>query len=116
MFQHFIGRVFLFHEPPIEELRFIDFPVFSQGSVTPNSILVQMDDADLTGESRTRIEQFKSQDLLPLELLKEQAIFEPEDLLHLAEAVASLNRSDAAKLAWQNFPTYEQLEFCAGLL
>lgn len=116
MFQHFIGRVFLFHSPPLDELPFIDFPVVSQGDDTPNSILVQMDDADLTRESRERLEQFRSQRLLPLELLKEQAIFEPEDLLHLAEAVANLTASDAANLAWKNFPKYEQLEFCSELL
>src|SRR5260370_26736350 len=43
MFHHFVGRVFLFHEPPTEQLPFVDFPVFTQGADTPESILIQLD-------------------------------------------------------------------------
>jgi superfamily II helicase len=68
MFEHFIGRVFLFHSPPQEELPFVDFPLFTQGSDTPESILVQMDDDDLSESAKARVEKFKSQDLLPLEI------------------------------------------------
>ena len=116
MFQHFIGQVFLFHDPPQDELRFIDFPLYSQGKDTPNSILVQLDDADLTREAKTRIAGFKSQDLLPLQLLREQATFEPEDLLHLAKLVTDLEPATARNLAWTTYPHYEQLKFCSELI
>ena len=116
MFQHFIGRVFLFHAPPEDELRFVDFPLYSQGQDTPNSILVQLDDKDLTREAKRRVEQFRSQKLLPMEILKDQAIFEPEDRLSLAKAVAGLEPSEAQHLAWAGFPRYEDLEFCSELI
>src|SRR5207249_2933406 len=70
MFHHFVGRVFLFHDPPTQDLPFVDFPVFSQNSDAPDSILVQIDDDDLSDEARARLQPFKQQSDIPLELIK----------------------------------------------
>jgi RAD3-like DEAD/DEAH box helicase/helicase-like protein len=116
MFEHFIGRVFLFHSPPQEELPFVDFPLFTQGTDTPESILVQMDESDLNKDSKARVERFKHQDLLPLEILKRHSILEPDALLDLANAISQFPPSSARTLAWRGFPEYKQLEFCCELV
>lgn len=116
MFEHFIGRVFLFHAPPEQELPFVDFPMFTQGSDTPESILVQLDDADLSDAAKSRIERFKQQDLLPLELLRRNSTVEPEQLLELADAINALPPSSARMLNWRRYPTYDELQFSCDLL
>ena len=58
MFQYFVGHVYVFHSDPEAELPFVDVPVFSQSSNTPNSLLIQMDENDLTEDSRTRRRRF----------------------------------------------------------
>ena len=40
MFEHFVGRVFRFHEEPQAELPFVDFPLHTQDANTPESLLI----------------------------------------------------------------------------
>lgn len=110
MFEHFVGRVFLFHQPPEEELPFVDFPVFTQGEDMPDSILVQLDDADLLPESRTRLEPFAQQTDLPMELLRIHSSIEPDNLLSLARRLKTANAQERRLLAWSGFPRYENLK------
>lgn len=110
MFEHFVGRVFLFHDPPEEELPFVDFPVFTQGADMPDSILVQLDDGDLSPESRTRLEPFTEQTDLPMELLKIHSSIEPDNLLALARHLKAASSQQKALLAWTGYPRWENLK------
>lgn len=110
MFEHFVGRVFLFHEPPEEELPFVDFPVFTQGADMPDSILVQLDDGDLSPRSRTRLEPFTQQTELPMQLLKIHSSIEPDNLLALARYLKTASASQKALLAWTGYPRWENLK------
>lgn len=110
MFEHFVGRVFLFHEPPEEELPFVDFPVFTQGADMPDSILVQLDDGDLSPESRTRLEPFTQQADLPMELLKIHTSIEPDNLLALARHLKTASARQKSLLAWTGYPRWENLK------
>jgi len=116
MFEHFVGRVFLFHPPPQELLPLVDFPLFTQTADTPDSILVQMDSEDLSADSLLRIDKYKRQDLLPLAILKEHFVVEPEDLLRLADAIKLLPVERANNLSWNRIPNFEQLKFCCELI
>lgn len=102
MFHHFVGRVFLFHEPPTDPLPFVDFPLFTQKGDAPDSILVQIADEDLSAEAKARLEPFKQQTDLPLELLKKHSSIEPNDLLSLAKELQTLPANQRALLAWNN--------------
>ncbi|MFN4769430.1 MAG: helicase-related protein [Candidatus Kapaibacterium sp.] len=110
MFEHFVGRVFLFHEPPEEELPFVDFPVFTQGADMPDSILVHLDDGDLSPESRTRMEPFTQQNDLPMELLKVHSSIEPDNLLALARYLKTASDHQKALVSWTGYPDWENLK------
>jgi hypothetical protein len=110
MLEHFVGRVFLFHEPPEEELPFVDFPVFTQGSDMPASILVQLDDDDLSPESRERLEPFAQQTDLPMEMLKTHSSIEPDNLLALARHLKAATARQKALLAWTGYPKWDNLK------
>jgi hypothetical protein len=104
MFEHFIGRVFLFHAPPHEELPFVDFPFFTQRDDMPDSILVQLDASDMSDESKARLEAFTQQTDLPMELLKRHSSFEPGNLLSLAKALKAANPAMRTALSWSGYP------------
>lgn len=48
---HFIGRVYLFSEPPLPTQLHVDVPVATQNSNAPDSLLLQLSEADLSDEA-----------------------------------------------------------------
>lgn len=116
MFEHFIGRVFLFHHPPQEELPFVDFPFFTQRDDMPDSILVQLDASDMSDGSKARLEEYIKQSDLPMELLKKHSSFEPDNLISLARTLKSISSDKRNKLSWSRFPDYNNLELVCSLI
>jgi hypothetical protein len=116
MFQHFIGKVFLFHEPPSRELPFVDIPIFTQGDDTPKGLLVQLDDEDLTDSSRERLTDIIEQDELPMEVIKANASIDPEHQIELAREIGRRPKFYSTRLAWSGYPTWEELSFACGLI
>ena len=109
MFKHFVGNVYLFHEPPQEELPLVDFPLLTQGFDVPESLLLQLDEADLSPRSQERLEDLHSQSLLPVSLLRSQPAVEPADLLALARQLTMLPRAQRKAICWSGIPSYEEL-------
>jgi hypothetical protein len=62
MGQHFIGNVDPFHGPPESELPMVDIPAFSQSILAPESLLMQIDNSDLSDRSKERLKPFFAQD------------------------------------------------------
>lgn len=110
MFEHFVGRVFLFHDPPEEELPFVDFPLFTQGESLPNSMLVHLDDDDLTPQARARLQPLVDQTEIPIGLLRTHSSIEPERLLALARHLRAATQREKALLAWVGYPAWENLK------
>lgn len=110
MFQHFIGKVFLFHQEPQEELPFVDIPVFSQDPLnTPASLLIQLDTEDLEENSRKRVEPYRAQEILSFEVMKSNTGIDPQQQLKLALDL-SLNPALLHALSWSGMPNYSQIE------
>src|SRR5690606_6479214 len=85
MFKHFIGNVYVFHEPPQQELPLVEVPVFSQDSQnTSESLLIQLDESDLRGNSRKRLEPYYQQQILGIDVIRQNTGIEPQDQIALA--------------------------------
>jgi hypothetical protein len=115
MFEHYVGRVYIFDDPPTEALPFVDFPLFSQDASTPDSLLVQLDSADLRPAARERVRRFEAQSILPIDVIRANATIEPEAQLALASAILASPREASAMLAWDQFPNGPQLEYLCEL-
>lgn len=116
MFQHFVGRVFLFHEPPEANLPTVDIPVFSQSGKAPASLLLQLDRDELNEASEERVKQYYDQILLSMETLKANNGVNPEDQLRLAAHLAA-NPDLESQLSWRSaFPTYEAMATACNLI
>ena len=117
MFQHFVGRVFLFDDPPQEQLPFVDFPLFTQDASTPETLLIQLDAADLSDKSKDRIKKFTDQAVLPMEILRMNHSVDPEGQIQLARHLQANASTAWPKLAWTGFPEkYIQLQFACELI
>jgi late competence protein required for DNA uptake (superfamily II DNA/RNA helicase) len=109
MFQHFVGRVFLFHPPPQAELPFVDMPIFTQDESTPESLLVQLADEDLLPKSKVRLEGVFAQTVLPVEILRQNAGIDPRAQIRLAERLIEFNPASAMIANWSQLPKWNQL-------
>lgn len=116
MFEHFVGRVFLFHPPPQEMLPFVDFPLMTQDTDVPDSLLVQLDYEDLSNDSKIRMRKIHDQDVLSMEIIRQNSTIDPHAQIAMAKQIADFSESDASKLCWQSMPTYEELQFAVNLL
>lgn len=116
MFQHFVGRVFLFADPPQEQLPFVDFPFFSQTPTTPTTLLVQMETPDLTAESVERLRNYVEGTVLPIEIIRQNNAINPDLQIQMAEDIMASMRKTWHLLAWTGFPSYKQLKHVCELI
>ena len=116
MFEHFVGRVFLFHPPPEEELPFVDFPSFTQDGNVPKSLLVQLDSEDLSANSKERMREIYEQGVLPLEIIRQNSSIDPLAQIALAKEISGFSQPFASMLLWRSIPSYEELQFSVNLL
>lgn len=116
MFEHFIGHVFLFSDPPQAELPFVDLPLLTQDDNSPTSLLVQIDEDDLKPRAADRIQPFLDQSVIPMAIIRENAAVDPQSQIDLANALVSLPALETRKLAWTGMPKYKQLEFACEMI
>lgn len=116
MFHHFVGRVYVFHQPPQEELPLVDFPLLTQGDSTPESLLIQLEKEDLKEQSKKRLSRIFEQSTLPLELIKQNSGIDPEAQLKLADFLAGIVLKEAVLLFWKHLPSWDELNFVCHLI
>jgi hypothetical protein len=116
MFEHFVGHVYLFNDPPAEQLPFVDFPLFTQDRDTPDSLLVQMENEDLAPFSRERMQKYQDQNVLPISVLRENASINPEAQIGLARHLLDAPDRWSTMLNWNRFPNSAQLAAICDLI
>lgn len=116
MFSHFIGHIYLFHEPPVAELPLVDFPIFAQTDDTPEKLLINVDIEDLNESSKRKLNKYFEQDVLSQETLKKNSYIDLDKQLELVSFIQSkLNRIHNL-MKWEQYPTNEQLKSACRLI
>lgn len=116
MFQHFVGHVYIFHDPPSEDLPFIDIPVFTQPDDAPDSLLMQVDPADLSANARQKLDRATREGELDIETLRLGNGIDPSAQNALAREVRTNASAYWNLLNWTGFPTWDQLAACCNLI
>ena len=116
MMQHFIGRVFIFHNPPEAQLPLIDVPAYSQSTSASDSLLIQLDDDDLLPDAKERVKKYTDQELLRYQTLKLNAGIDPDEQLELAARILEEPEDHNKELYWSGIPKYPQLFFMCHLI
>lgn len=113
---HYVGKVYLFHRQPDEQLPDVDIPALSQPVDAPSSLLLGLEDEELTEESRERLRQLLDGAELPAEVLRESTGFSVERQLETAAAVEAELARFAPLLRWHGLPTKQELEVACELV
>lgn len=116
MGQHFIGHVYLFHEPPQQSLPFVDFPTLTQPNTTPTSLLIQMDEKDLKPDSQARVREYLEETDLPLTLIRQNAGVDPAYQVELARYISANAQRLWPSLNWTSAPTSRQFRVSCELI
>jgi hypothetical protein len=116
MFKHFVGKVFIFHEPPLSELPLVDFPILSQDHNVPERVLLQIDEEDLSAQSKSRLLEFQNQDLLSIKALKSNGSIDLDDQLAVAKEIIDGINTSYNLLSWNGFPTSKELQYACDLI
>lgn len=116
MFQHFVGRVYLFDPPPEAELPFVDIPMYSQDESASESLLVQMEQNDLTEQAKNRMAPILEQTVLDIETIRGSTGISPEAQIELAKELESRIRYYHSLLSWRRIPNYDELETACKLI
>jgi hypothetical protein len=116
MFSHFIGNIYLFHEPPMAELPLVDFPIFTQQDDTPANLLININEEDLKPDSKKKLQKYNDQTLLSNEILKQNSFIDLDLQLKAAEAIDKNVNKIYSNLSWNNIPTNDQLKLVCNLI
>ncbi|MDA1055218.1 MAG: helicase, partial [Planctomycetota bacterium] len=82
----------------------------------PASLLIQLDDDDLTKKAKTRLASIKRQNDLPLNVIRENSSVDPDAQVALAKEIAAAPSRMSRELGWKQFPTWDQLKVACGLI
>jgi hypothetical protein len=116
MREHFIGHVYLYHEPPQEDLPFIDIPIVTQSADASDALLIQVEPDELSAASSQKVAKYYDDPLLPLELLKENAGIDPGAQLNLANEIVHDLSVAHAMLSWRGYPSIPQWRWTCELV
>jgi hypothetical protein len=116
MFHHFVGHVYVFHDPPQEELPLVDIPILTQPDNAPESLLMQIDEVDLSTEARSRIRDILNQRVLPVGVIRASKGIDPRAQIRLAADIRERSRELYPLLNWTRLPSYDQLVAACELL
>ena len=117
MGRHFVGRVYLFRDPPVPEPLAVDVPVATQAASASDALLIQLDYADLSEDARARVRRFSEQTVLPLPVLRANHGVDPDAQIRLAEHLAATAPTLWPLLSWTTpVPAVEQVAAVCDLL
>lgn len=116
MFSHFIGNIYLFHEPPVAELPSIEFPVFSQSDDVPNELLINIDDEDLKDNSKNKLKKYFEQKILSKEVLQRNSWIDLDKQIKLSEYIDKNISHYYPYLKWDQYPNNNQLKLACILI
>ncbi len=116
MFEHFIGHVYLFTEPPEEQLPFVDFPLLTQDRRTPSSLIVQIDDDELAPSARDRAKKWAEQEVLPMSILRANSAIDPDAQIALARELQNVTTRASQLLSWRTMPDRNELPYVCDLI
>lgn len=110
MFSHYIGHVYLFKEPPPPQLPLVDFPIFTQTENVPDEMLINIEEEDLTDESKNKLKVYKNQDVLTLKTLRDNSYISLNKQLALARFIEEHIKQIHQMICWDRVPDSNQLK------
>lgn len=109
MGHHFVGRIFLFHEPPPATEFQLDIPALGDEKKLSDAVLVNLSDEMLSPEARSRKQVLFEQSSLPEKLLKQLAPYGLVAIENTSNIVRRLLEAKDQRLLWRGYVGYNEL-------
>jgi hypothetical protein len=103
MLKHYVGNIYLFHQPPQQDLPIVSPPILSQVDTSPASLLIELDSEDVSLTARGILDSYINNKYLPLYVLKKNSRFDLESQVALAKRIHE-NPDSLIFLRWSGFP------------
>lgn len=105
---HYTGNIYKFYEtPPQLELE-VDIPFITQTNA-PNELLIQLDENELTQESKEKMKIYENIDKDLMDVIKSNNNIVIEGQLNLVKEIESNLQLYNSLLTWNGFPKYKEL-------
>lgn len=109
MGQHFVGRIFLFHEPPPVTPFQLLIPALGEDDELPEAVLLNLPDETLTERSRVRKQAIFERSPLPNRLVMTFAQYGSSALENCSGEIRSLLESDHLDILWSGNVGFPEL-------
>ncbi len=116
MFRHFVGHIYVLNQEPQQELPFVDIPSITQPENAPESLLIQIDNYELSEHSKEKLRYLHAQDILPIEVIKQNVGLSPDSQLQLGKEITNNMEKYHPFLNWNRFPNSDQLSNVCTLI
>jgi hypothetical protein len=116
MFQHFVGHVYVLHPAPDPELPIVDIPSITQSADAPESLLIHLEQGDLSESSIEQLRYLHAQDYLPMDVIRLSNGVDPRSQVDLASEIGKNLHRYHAVLSWKGFPNSNQLREACNLI
>lgn len=87
----------------------MDIPLVTQTASAPDSLLIQLDNADLSEVARERLKPLFEQQYLPVPVIRANRGIDPQAQVNLAQVLSESAADFWPGLSWTSTPTGEQL-------
>lgn len=105
---HYTGRIYKFYDtPPQLELE-VDIPFITQTNA-PTELLIQLDDNELTPESKNKLKQYEAVEKELMEVIKSNGNITIDGQLNLVKELENNLSLYNRQLSWNGFPKYTEL-------
>jgi hypothetical protein len=109
MGQHFIGRIFLFHEPPPVTPFMLSIPALADDESLPDAVLLNLPDDTLTARARARKHAILNRSSLPEEFVMKFAQYGATALESCSSEVRSLVEMGRSDILWRGNVGFPEL-------
>lgn len=108
MMRHFVGKAFLYHEPPHEVETNVVVPILNDPGASTDYIIMNVDSNSLSIDGRQRQAQLPGATGLSSSILKEHGAIGIDHLIAAYSRVQELLQKDETLFLWSGFPNQEQ--------
>lgn len=108
MMRHFVGNVYLYHQPPQEVQTNVDVPVLSDPDGSTDYIVMNVEPSSLNDKGKQRQIELPASSGLSNEIIRDHGTLTVATLIELKNRILQVLDSDSSLLIWAGLPNKEQ--------
>lgn len=113
LLQHYIGRVYLFHDVPPKSQIDLDIPFYDQKFIN-DEVLVNLPEQEVKAEHINRYSELNNYNEDLLRVIKNNSV-SVDGQKRIIESLKETLKENPSYILWDGFPQYKQLEFILHL-